>query len=266
MMAAHIMKVLPGLVEIPDFASLRRYLQDDVNQLRLYQLSTRIAGTFDQYMVFRPQMILAWEKQTARSEPEHRWQSQLWREMVRSKGDRHRTRLQRELIHHLQHRSTAEPLLSDRIHLFGVSYLPPFHLQAFAAMARVAQVNFFLLNPCREYWADIVDTRDIQRITRQYTIEEETEAYYYLEQGNPLLASMGTLGRDFLSLVSDTDCEIADCFTSIESDNLLTGIQSDILNLVDRGTRETAESLRNSGTQQTASTVHHLVVAAGGGS
>jgi len=236
LLTVQIMKALPGLVGLTEFAPLRRYLQDDSNQRKLYQLSDRIAATFDQYMVFRPQMMLDWEKRTERCEPENRWQPMLWREIIGRCGDQHRTRLQRNLLRWLEDRPAAAALLPGRINMFGVSYLPPFHLQAFAAMARVAQVNIFLLNPCREYWADILTTRDIQRITRRYTIGEETEAYYYLERGNPLLASMGTLGRDFLAQVSDTDCEIVDCFAQVEGRNLLTGIQSDILNLVDRGT------------------------------
>jgi exodeoxyribonuclease V gamma subunit len=246
MLTAQIMKALPGLSELPEFASLRHYLQDDPSRLKLYQLSDRIAATFDQYMVFRPQMILAWEKQAERCEPENRWQPLLWREIVRNSVHSHRARLQKELLHHLQIRPEAEPLLSERIHIFGISYLPPFHLQVFAAMARAAQVNLFLLNPCREYWADILDTRDIQRLTRQYTIGEETEAYYYLDRGNPLLASMGTLGRDFLSLVSDTDCQILDGFTEVEGRDLLTAVQSDILNLVDRTASEPAGTFQNS--------------------
>jgi exodeoxyribonuclease V gamma subunit len=248
MLTAQIMKALPGLSELPEFASLRRYLQDDPSRLKLYQLSDRIAGTFDQYMVFRPQMLLSWEKQAERCEPENRWQPLLWREILRNNVHPHRTRLQQELLRHLESRTEAEPLLCARIHLFGISYLPPFHLQAFAAMARVAQVNLFLLNPCREYWADILDSRDIQRLTRQYTIGEETEAYYYLERGNPLLASMGTLGRDFLSLVSDTDCQIDDRFTAVENRDLLTAVQSDILNLVDRTAPEPAGASQNSET------------------
>ena len=229
-----IMKKLPELTNRPEFAPLRRYLHDDPKQLKLYQLSDRIAGVFDQYMVFRPQLILDWQKNAERCVGQNRWQPVLWREIVRTHGPRHRTTLQKELLQLLSLEADEQALPYERVHMFGISYLPPFHLQAFAAMARVASVNIFLLNPCREYWADILDARDIKQITRQYTIAEETEAYYYLEQGNPLLASMGTLGRDFLSLVSDTDCDIKDCFSSVEGSSLLAGIQSDLLNLVDR--------------------------------
>ena len=73
LMALQIMTVLPELIRRPEFDSLRRYLHDDPNQLKLYQLSDRIAGTFDQYMVFRPRMVLEWEKQAERCEPEDRW-------------------------------------------------------------------------------------------------------------------------------------------------------------------------------------------------
>jgi len=60
---------LPDLLDHPAFAEQRRYLADDQTGIKRYQLSDRLAGLFDQYLVYRPEMILDWE----RGKDEH-WQ------------------------------------------------------------------------------------------------------------------------------------------------------------------------------------------------
>ena len=57
-----IMKLLPSCITRPGFESLRAYLSDTQGDLKRFQLSERIADTFDQYLLFRPQMIINWER------------------------------------------------------------------------------------------------------------------------------------------------------------------------------------------------------------
>jgi len=56
----------------------------------------------------------------------------------------------------------------------------------------------------------------------------------HLEKGNSLLASMGTLGKDFFDLINEYDYEEFPSFKTSGENNLLSWIQSDILNLRDR--------------------------------
>lgn len=53
--------------------------------------------------------------------------------------------------------------------------------------------------------------------------------------GNPLLASWGKLGRDYIYLLSDLESsQELDAFVDVTPDNLLHNIQSDILELENR--------------------------------
>ena len=61
-MAWRIMKLLPSLITMPGFESLLTYLEDKEGGLKLFQLSERIADLFDQYLLFRPEMMLNWEQ------------------------------------------------------------------------------------------------------------------------------------------------------------------------------------------------------------
>ena len=67
-------------------------------------------------------------------------------------------------------------------------------------------------NPCKEYWYDITSDREKRKIEKYYAIKEIPATYLHLEHGNRLLASMGTLGKDFLSFLGEFDCELYEQF------------------------------------------------------
>lgn len=75
-----LLQVLPEQLSLPEFAPLANYLSDDPNQVKSYQLAEKIADIFDQYLVYRPEWIQAWESNTIDPElvEEHPWQPLLW--------------------------------------------------------------------------------------------------------------------------------------------------------------------------------------------
>jgi len=216
-----VMGLLSGMLERREFAPLGAYLSDDGDGLKCFQLAQRIADTFDQYTLFRPEMLLEWEAGGGND-----WQASLWREIAAKGGGRHRGRLREEFLGTVITglRGTGE--VPERIALFGNSYLPRYHLEILAQTARITEVHLFLLSPTREYWADIVPERKIARLTpaeRSLRIE-----------GNPLLASLGRLGRDFSDMVLEMGESAAtqeEHYAEPDGDSLLGRVQSDILNL-----------------------------------
>ena len=81
-MTFKIMKVIPQCTPLPGFERLKAYLAEDAAHLKRLQLSSKLADIYDQYQVFRPEMILRWEQgeQGADEEqPENKWQARLWR-------------------------------------------------------------------------------------------------------------------------------------------------------------------------------------------
>jgi len=100
------------------------------------------------------------------------------------------------------------------------------------SLARRIPVHLFFVNPCWEYWADIAGRREMQRAYRRYPHPElDPESDLHLEEGNRILAATGTLGREFLQLVSGTDARQQEHFDDPGSDRLLFRVQSDILHL-----------------------------------
>jgi exodeoxyribonuclease V gamma subunit len=165
-----IMNILPELLSKPNFQNLKTYLRDDATNLKRYQLSGKIADLFDQYLVFRPEMIFRWEAGARHGLDENRWQADLWRELIQGNEKWHRARLRKTLLTKIADMSASVDDFPCRISVFGISWLPTFHLQAFAAISRMIQVNLFILNPCQEYWYDITSDREKRKIEKNYAI------------------------------------------------------------------------------------------------
>ena len=229
-----IMNILPALLNKPNFQYLKTYLRDDISSLKRYQLSSKIADLFDQYLVFRPEMIFRWEADDSHGLDGNRWQADLWRKLTDGNEEWHRARLHKTLLTKIADMPASVENLPSRISIFGISWLPRFHLQAFAAISRMIQVNLFILNPCQEYWYDITSDREKRKIEKYYAIKEIPAKYLHLEHGNRLLASMGALGRDFLSYLGEFESELYEQFEDVDGANMLGAIQADILHLRDR--------------------------------
>ena len=230
-----IMRLLPELLRSEPFGTLRHYLADDPDGLKLFQLSEKIADTFDQYTLFRPEMLLGWEAGEMTPLGEE-WQSILWRKLAEGNGA-HRGRLKELFCGQLSPASPGVEDIAERITLFGISCLPKFHLDVLSVVAKVTEVNLFLLSPTREYWGDILSKKASARLS------EEERALR--TEGNPLLASLGRIGRDFSDMVidlSDSAFHQEECYDDPGEECLLHALQSDILNLA--GTGEEKEELR----------------------
>ncbi len=228
-LAWRIMDLLPRCLDGEGFEPLKEYLADDGRGLKRYQLSRNIARLFDQYLVYRPDMVLGWE-----SGRDRHWQATLWRRLATESPAAHRAARWKEALSRLQGTLPEGAGLPGRICVFGISALPPYHLQLLHAVSRTIDVNLFVMNPCREYWYLIYSDREMRRLVDRLGAARSEETLH-LEKGNSLLASMGALGRDFLRMVYDTGCEEADVSAEPGDGSLLACIQSDILNLRDRG-------------------------------
>lgn len=217
-----ILRHLPDLEARPEFAPVREYTGNDA--LRRYELAVRLADLFDQYLLYRPEWMREWEKGG-----DKRWQPLLWRVLAKEAGTPHRARLHAELLERLRNAGPV-PDLPERISMFGAPALPPALLELFEALAGHTDVHLFLQNPCREYWGDIREAKDIARKRVAGTADAAL-----LETGNRLLASLGKQGRDLFDLLIETDTgESRDEFVEPRGRTLLASIQSDILNLRDR--------------------------------
>ncbi len=228
MLSWKIMAVLPACLPRPAFKQLATYLTEPGANLKRLQLSSRVADLFDQYQLFRPEMIQHWSQGDDES-----WQAQLWWEVRKEQKHPDRAAARQALLSALEQLGAA-PGLPGRISVFGISTLPAFYLKLLDAISRFSQINLFLLNPCREYWGDIVAGRGVRRTRPPKPEASATVELFAADKGNSLLASMGLLGRDFFEMVEQFDYEQQQQFDDPGAGGLLQAVQSDLLNLRDR--------------------------------
>ena len=233
-----IIGMLPGFLDREEFALLQHYLVGDRDGLKRFQLAERIADTFDQYTLFRPDLVMGWEAGKETGSEGENWQAVLWRELVTVSKGCHRGRLKDDFCRRMKTDIPVDNRIPERIAVFGISYLPKYHMELLAAIAGITDVNLFLLSPTREYWADILPDKAKARLAAK-------EGDLRIE-GNPLLASLGKLGRDFSDMVieiGDVAAVQEDLYVDPGGASLLQDIQTDILNLSDPAERMEKRSI-----------------------
>ncbi|SLM30703.1 RecC [Desulfamplus magnetovallimortis] len=235
-----LMRLMPELLSETCFAPLRRFLEfSDIEDEALqsakdllnesvirkrYQLSRKLADLFDQYQVYRSDWLEAWADgdeylTNSRGErfalPEEQlWQARMW------------SRIREDMPNHLRHTSRSEvhkkfmnavkklssrPLkLPRRVIVFGISSLPVQVLELLHSLSLHCQVLLFVNNPCRHYWADIIENIDLLKIRRARHRRKEKrpddlDPDIMHHHVNPLLASWGRQGRDYIGLLYGYD-------------------------------------------------------------
>ncbi|BDH32134.1 exonuclease V gamma subunit RecC [Escherichia coli] len=255
-MSWKLMTLLPQLLEREDFTLLRHYLTDDSDKRKLFQLSSKAADLFDQYLVYRPDWLAQWETGhlVEGLGEAQAWQAPLWKALVEYTDELgqprwHRANLYQRFIETLESATTCPPGLPSRVFICGISALPPVYLQALQALGKHIEIHLLFTNPCRYYWGDIKDPAYLAKLLtrqRRHSFEDRELPLFRDSEnagqlfnsdgeqdvGNPLLASWGKLGRDYIYLLSDLEgCQELDAFVDVTPDNLLHNIQSDILEL-----------------------------------
>lgn len=224
-----------------DFFPLRAYLAGSSGVGRL-ELARRLAHLFDQYAVYRPDMVLAWEQgdDTAggRDPGPDRWQPRLWRQVVARLGCCSPARLMVGARQVLAAGTLPFPgMLPQRLCLFGIDTLPRVYLSLLDALSGLLPVHFFLLSPSEAYFAHIASRAEQERALARLALDP-AEAEFCFETGHPLLAASGALARDFQKILEE-DTRYHDAgeyfFAHQQPVSILEILQNDILRLAQRG-------------------------------
>ena len=228
---------LPEHLEKRSFAPLAQYLVDDEHGEKRLQLARRIAETFDHYVIHRPEMILGWQSGAAgqgtdRLDPELDWQRELWLSLVERCGPGHLASRVLDFIRTLEASDSVAFDLPERVSIFGVSTLPPLFVEGLVALSRRMPMHLFVLSPSQQYWGHIRSERE--QIRQRGSSVDEADLHF--EQGHPLLASLGRVGREFQEILESRTEYLEsdeDLYADPGESSVLRAIQSDILMLRD---------------------------------
>ncbi|WP_422422474.1 exodeoxyribonuclease V subunit gamma [Pseudomonas sp. GZD-222] len=255
-----LMRLLPEVIDKPHFEPLQRFLTDDSDLRKRYQLAERLADLFDQYQVYRADWLKDWAAgrhvlNTARGDAKplpaaNCWQAELWRALLLDVGEegmaQSRAGVHQRFIERINSLEQAPAGLPSRVIVFGISSLPAQALEALAGLARFSQVLLCVHNPCRHHWADIVADKDLlrhqyKRQQRKQGMPSLIDAQSLHQHAHPLLAAWGKQGRDYINLLDSYDDPGSyraafsdgriDLFSESQPQTLLNQLQDDILEL-----------------------------------
>lgn len=218
-----LLRLLPSCLQDSRFVSLDHYLADTTDISKRFQLAERLADLFDQYQVYRADWLADWAEgrdqlRDARGEAiplaeNMRWQPELWRRILddvsEEARDSSRAAVHHQFIQTLNSGKKPVGSLPRRVVVFGISSLPTQILEALEAISRFSQVLICVHNPCRYYWADIIEERQLLRFehhrhrARPDLIGVPEEQLH--SAVNPLLAAWGKQGRDYIGLLYGYD-------------------------------------------------------------
>ncbi|KAE9542187.1 exodeoxyribonuclease V subunit gamma [Ursidibacter maritimus] len=269
-----LMRLIPNYLEHPSFSPLKAYL-NPFEQLKLFQLASKIADLFDQYLVYRPDWLIDWEKGNLESHFAHlkqqspfiskdeteiwqniQWQSLLWNVLVNDlKQDSdeivfntsHRAYLQQRYFEKLDNLTEIEKQkLPKRIFIFGISSLPLTQINVLHKLSEHCQIHLFFTNPSQIFWADNQEEKLLEKLLLKHKLSpQELEGSIY--QGNYLLNTWGKQGKEFLNLLVEKQHQEVNLFTPIVQENsvLLTQIKQSILNFEHKPELSIAENDRS---------------------
>lgn len=232
------------------YPELADYLSEPQTERKRWQLACRIADLFDQYQIYRPNMLEEWRSGFGfGSNPEWRdvdWQKRLYLELRGGqKGWEHYFS---EFLHLW---SVPPGSLPERITVFGIGTMPPLFLDFFRKFSEFSDVHFFYLNPCREYWSEQYSDFEAARL-----IKRDGGTIKQFHDGNPLLASFGAQGREFFrrmvgmpEVLRPAESDLFEPFLETSGDGpddyknptRLTALQEDIYAMFRRGTEPDGE-------------------------
>lgn len=211
----------PHQADLRQLKPVLDYYASDASGLRAQQLATRLARCFDQYLVFRPDLLRAWSLGEQLPLAPHlmhtaRWQAALWRRLPQAVQHTHIANLeplfQARVDQLSRGASTAAPGvdprgnspskdgaaehgLPQRICVFGLTSLPPLYLRTLTRLADLVEVHVFNLAPSRAWFADQLRPRQQARGLARGELPEA--------QPHTLLASLGQVGADFQQLLEE---------------------------------------------------------------
>uniref|UniRef100_UPI002FC8932B exodeoxyribonuclease V subunit gamma n=1 Tax=Aromatoleum sp. TaxID=2307007 RepID=UPI002FC8932B len=216
---------------------LARYLAGADAPMR-FDLATRAARVLDHYLTYRPRWLAEWSAgrpvaglaDDARAD--EAWQAELWRRLTAELGARSEhpaATFFRAIEDAGVALPGALPQLPASVHVFCLPAMPPLYRDVLRALAAWVEVRLYVLNPCREYWFEIVEPRRLA-----WLVGRQQDLYF--ETGNRLLAAWGRQTQSHVDLLFEGDgaAEVDDSlFVPAAGDTLLARLQNAVLDLVD---------------------------------
>ena len=120
------------------------------NEARAFRFSRTLADLFEQYFVYRPNMMQCWQAGHAKTDdPDELWQFEIFRDLPQKTDRKGFAQLFKEECGKV---SKNEDFQKDLI-LFGISIMNSYQLDMFRLLSDLFRVHIFAVSPSEEYFS-----------------------------------------------------------------------------------------------------------------
>lgn len=251
--------LLYSLLKSPDFVNefphIADYYKDEIseteNDIKRMALAEKVADLFDQYQIYRTDMVKSWDENRAfytddwaRSKERkyelnalqnaESWQKALWQKTQQLAGEHfpNKTEIGDFILKSAQDEEKMDWLTRKmpRVYFFGLSLITEYHLQIFEQLADRIELHFLVQNPAPlDYWFE-------ERSEKVVAFLKQKNKMHFTEESaaNPLLPAWGKIIRETFLMLFQNE-QTLNSYTETElieppKDSLLHHIQHSIFN------------------------------------
>ena len=216
------------------YRHIANYYAADSNDrdIKRLALAEKVTDLFDQYQVYRPDMIRQWNATPLNEISKDEWQQYLWKKAKELSGDKlpDKTVIREHIIEALKVPKQIEKLVTQMpvIYMFGLSVTTAYHLNIFNFLSEKIEIQYYLLNPAPNYyWFDDKSEKQLAVLSKKGLIDKTPSG-----NGNPLLTNWGRVISDTFGLLFQNE-DLLNAYeetgvTEPKPLNLLHKIQQDI--------------------------------------
>ncbi len=203
-----LIEVFPEFLASDEGASLKGWVNEHSsksNHLNRenWKLIKSIASAFNDYALYRPDLLNEWISSTNQTNQSFReksvhenWQASLARLLYNKiEHDPFGLQVQRAVKRLKSGKSPAKPL-PKHLYIFGISSLAPVQIELIQALSGVVDIKFFLLTPCKDLWQRLEVRREQLGKYWVNTIDGE-----WLQKSARLESTLGRMGAEFQQLL-----------------------------------------------------------------
>ncbi len=204
----HIIELLPELIKEKEASIIKGWLEEkpqDGYQINMYiwELVNNIADVFNEYILFRPNMIEEWIKSDLQiiSKKDYLCKNSLWQVILfkllykKLKKDPLCIKVHKA-INILKYNDISNLRLPKNLYIFGLSSLAPLQIDLVQALSQAIEIKIFIISPCNDLWH-----RCEQRRLRYGNKWSTTSDRRWLLESPRIEATLGRMGAEFQQLL-----------------------------------------------------------------
>lgn len=203
----------------------------DVKRLALAE---KMADLFDQYQIYRPEMMREWNQLKPLEVDKSDWQHYLWAAAKEAAKDAlpDKTRVADFILNAIRNGEDNCAILKQRmpqVHLFGLSIFTEYHLHLLHELSEIIEVHFHMLNPAPGiYWFEDRSEKQLALLRQKGIDCDKLNGTL----GHPLLTGWGRVLQDTYRMFFRYDAFL-NAYSELEEEepqpgSLLQKIQHDI--------------------------------------